>query len=139
MLFNLVQGCTPIHDAVIGATLGYLSLWLINAIYLSTRQQPGVGQGDFKLLAALGGLDWLGRTATAGEPCCGCGAMRYVGTRLVGPQDCLACAAALWQLAGSAGESQPSCDNIPRLAFWVIAPISEQHDEISSYFTFTPG
>nr|CDS58745.1 conserved hypothetical protein [Serratia symbiotica] len=33
MLFNLVQGCTPMHDAVIGATLGYLSLWLINAIY----------------------------------------------------------------------------------------------------------
>lgn len=24
MLFNLVQGCTPLHDAVIGATLGYL-------------------------------------------------------------------------------------------------------------------
>lgn len=33
MLFNLVQGCTPMHDAVIEATLGYLSLWLINAIY----------------------------------------------------------------------------------------------------------
>ncbi|WP_231293080.1 prepilin peptidase [Serratia symbiotica] len=26
--------------------------------YLSTRQQPGVGQGDFKLLAALGA--WIG-------------------------------------------------------------------------------
>lgn len=41
-----------------GLILGYLSLWVVvKVFYLFTRKQ-GMGQGDFKLLAALGA--WLG-------------------------------------------------------------------------------
>ena len=50
---------TPtLADAVIGATAGYLSLWLVYwAFKLATRRE-GMGYGDFKLLAVLGA--WIG-------------------------------------------------------------------------------
>lgn len=41
-----------------GAVAGYLSLWTISTIYKLARGVPGMGNGDFKLLAALGA--WLG-------------------------------------------------------------------------------
>jgi leader peptidase (prepilin peptidase) / N-methyltransferase len=46
------------QDSVIGAILGYISLWLLNFIYRQTKKQNGIGMGDAKLLGALGA--WLG-------------------------------------------------------------------------------
>ena len=45
-------------DAVIGAVAGYMSLWLVYHGYKLLMKQEGMGQGDFKLLAAIGA--WLG-------------------------------------------------------------------------------
>ena len=45
-------------DAVIGAVAGYMSLWLVYHGYKLLTKQEGMGQGDFKLLAAIGA--WLG-------------------------------------------------------------------------------
>ena len=47
-----------LNQAVLGAILGYLSLWCVNWIFKVTRGKEGLGQGDFKLLAAIGA--WLG-------------------------------------------------------------------------------
>lgn len=44
--------------AVWGAVLGYLSLWLVAQAYHLATGKIGMGNGDFKLLAALGA--WLG-------------------------------------------------------------------------------
>ena len=49
------------HDleaAVVGAMLGYLSLWTIYWLFKLVTGKEGMGYGDFKLLAALGA--WLG-------------------------------------------------------------------------------
>jgi leader peptidase (prepilin peptidase)/N-methyltransferase len=51
-------GFVPLRDAVIGAVAGYMSLWLVARTYQLIRKRPGMGEGDFKLLAALGA--WLG-------------------------------------------------------------------------------
>jgi leader peptidase (prepilin peptidase)/N-methyltransferase len=51
-------GFVPLRDAVIGAVAGYMSLWLVARTYQLVRKRPGMGEGDFKLLAALGA--WLG-------------------------------------------------------------------------------
>src|SRR5882757_4982077 len=45
-------------DAVIGATAGYLSLWLVFHAFKLVTGKEGMGYGDFKLFAALGA--WLG-------------------------------------------------------------------------------
>lgn len=45
-------------DAVLGAALGYVLLWLPYAVYLQWRGEVGLGLGDAKLLAAIGA--WLG-------------------------------------------------------------------------------
>ena len=47
-----------LNQAVLGAILGYLSLWTVNWIFKIIRGREGFGQGDFKLLAAIGA--WLG-------------------------------------------------------------------------------
>jgi len=52
------QGFVSFQNSVIGATLGFLSLWLLNYLYRFAKQQEGIGMGDAKLLAALGA--WLG-------------------------------------------------------------------------------
>lgn len=54
-LFNLF---TNSRDAIIGAVAGYSVLWLINRTYQHITKNPGMGHGDFKLLAGLGA--WLG-------------------------------------------------------------------------------
>jgi len=46
------------EDAIIGAFVGYASLWMIAKIFQLLRGYTGMGHGDFKLFAALGG--WLG-------------------------------------------------------------------------------
>lgn len=45
-------------EAVIGAALGYLSLWSIYWVFKIITGREGMGYGDFKLLAALGA--WMG-------------------------------------------------------------------------------
>ena len=66
LLFNGIsgEGLSPSQDSVIGAILGYTSLWLLNSLYRLTKKQDGIGMGDAKLLAALGA--WLGWIALPG-------------------------------------------------------------------------
>lgn len=58
LLANLGGAFSPLPDAVIGAAAGYMSLWLISGAFLLVTGRRGMGNGDFKLLAALGA--WLG-------------------------------------------------------------------------------
>ncbi len=50
-------GVTP-ADALLGASIGYLSLWSIYWVFKLLTGREGMGYGDFKLLAAIGA--WLG-------------------------------------------------------------------------------
>ena len=45
-------------DAILGAALGYLSLWSIYILFKWATGKEGMGYGDFKLLAMLGA--WVG-------------------------------------------------------------------------------
>ena len=45
-------------DAILGAALGYLSLWSIYILFKWITGKEGMGYGDFKLLAMLGA--WVG-------------------------------------------------------------------------------
>jgi len=48
-----------LHDSVIGAMAGYLSLWSIYHVFKLLTGKEGMGYGDFKLLAAIGAfLGW---------------------------------------------------------------------------------
>lgn len=59
LLLNLSQhGFIGLPSAVLGAVLGYLSLWSIYWLYKLATGKEGMGYGDFKLLAALGA--WFG-------------------------------------------------------------------------------
>jgi leader peptidase (prepilin peptidase)/N-methyltransferase len=58
LLLNLNGTLVPLHDAVIGAVAGYMVLWTVNFVFERIRGIPGMGNGDFKLLAALGA--WMG-------------------------------------------------------------------------------
>lgn len=54
-VFNLF--CSA-HEAIIGAIVGYSSLWLVATAFKICTGREGMGYGDFKLFAALGA--WLG-------------------------------------------------------------------------------
>ena len=58
LLANLNSTFVPLQEAVIGAVIGYLCLWLIFWAFKLATGKEGMGYGDFKLLAALGA--WLG-------------------------------------------------------------------------------
>jgi leader peptidase (prepilin peptidase) / N-methyltransferase len=58
LLLNVSALFVPLSAAVIGAALGYLSLWSIFWIFKLVTGKEGMGYGDFKLLAALGA--WFG-------------------------------------------------------------------------------
>lgn len=58
LLVNLDGTFVPLRDAVIGAAVGYLSLWAVYWLFKLVTGKDGIGYGDFKLLAALGA--WLG-------------------------------------------------------------------------------
>ncbi|MDO8909668.1 MAG: A24 family peptidase [Pseudohongiella sp.] len=45
-------------DAVLGAVIGYMSLWTVYQVFKLLTGREGMGYGDFKLLAAIGA--WLG-------------------------------------------------------------------------------
>ncbi len=47
-----------LRSSVIGAMVGYTSLWLVYWVFKLLTGKEGMGYGDFKLLAALGA--WLG-------------------------------------------------------------------------------
>jgi leader peptidase (prepilin peptidase)/N-methyltransferase len=58
LLFNLERVWVPLPTAVIGASAGYLALWLVYWAFKLATGKEGMGYGDFKLLAAIGA--WLG-------------------------------------------------------------------------------
>jgi leader peptidase (prepilin peptidase)/N-methyltransferase len=58
LLVNLNATFVPLDEAVIGAALGYVSLWTIYWVFKLLTGKEGMGYGDFKLLAALGA--WMG-------------------------------------------------------------------------------
>jgi len=62
IVLGLIQGYfeifTSFKESLIGAVAGYWSLWLINTTFRLIRKNDGMGQGDFKLLSALGA--WVG-------------------------------------------------------------------------------
>jgi leader peptidase (prepilin peptidase)/N-methyltransferase len=58
LLVNTQDVFTPLSSAVIGAAVGYLTLWIVYWCFKLITGREGMGYGDFKLLAALGA--WLG-------------------------------------------------------------------------------
>jgi leader peptidase (prepilin peptidase) / N-methyltransferase len=58
LFVNLFGLFVPLHEAVIGAIGGYISLWSVYWAFKLIRGKEGMGYGDFKLLAALGA--WMG-------------------------------------------------------------------------------
>ncbi|MDO4641382.1 MAG: A24 family peptidase [Neisseria sp.] len=58
LIYNLNSEFVPLKQAVLGAIVGYVSLWLLNYIFKKIRGIDGMGGGDFKLFSALGA--WLG-------------------------------------------------------------------------------
>jgi type 4 prepilin peptidase 1 (EC:3.4.23.43). Aspartic peptidase. MEROPS family A24A len=58
LFFSLFQVFVTPQQAVIGALVGYLSLWLLFHVFKLLTGKEGMGYGDFKLLAAGGA--WLG-------------------------------------------------------------------------------
>lgn len=49
---------TTLENVVVGAAVGYGSLWLLAALFKAVRKQDGMGHGDFKLFAVFGA--WFG-------------------------------------------------------------------------------
>ncbi len=58
LLFNISGTFTDLSSAVIGAMVGYLSLWSVYWLFKLATGKEGMGYGDFTLLAAIGA--WLG-------------------------------------------------------------------------------
>jgi leader peptidase (prepilin peptidase)/N-methyltransferase len=59
LIVNLGGAFVPLREAVIGAAVAYLFLWMINAAFKALRGMDGMGYGDFKLFAAVGSfLGW---------------------------------------------------------------------------------
>ena len=58
LLLSIIPVYTNPTDAIIGAALGYLSLWSVYQLFKIATGKEGMGFGDFKLLALLGA--WLG-------------------------------------------------------------------------------
>jgi len=58
LALNLAGTYVDISSAVIGAMVGYLTLWSVFWLFKLATGKEGMGYGDFKLLAALGA--WLG-------------------------------------------------------------------------------
>ena len=61
LLLALLPLFVPAASAILGAALGYLSLWSVYWIFKLLTGKEGMGHGDFKLLAALGA--WMGPVA----------------------------------------------------------------------------
>ena len=61
LLASLVPLFVSPPAAIIGAALGYLSLWSVFWLFKLSTGKEGMGYGDFKLLAALGA--WMGASS----------------------------------------------------------------------------
>ena len=58
LLLNCFGAIVEAEQAILGAVLGYTSFLLLNYMFRLVRGRHGLGQGDMKLLAAIGA--WLG-------------------------------------------------------------------------------
>lgn len=58
LLANTLGLFTDLTSSVIGAAVGYLSLWSVYQLFKALTGKEGMGYGDFKLLGLLGA--WLG-------------------------------------------------------------------------------
>jgi len=58
LLLSLVSMFVAPTIAIVGAAIGYLSLWSVYWLFKLATGKEGMGYGDFKLLAALGA--WMG-------------------------------------------------------------------------------
>ena len=62
MWFGLVGSLIPVFvspsDAIVGAAIGYLSLWSVYHLFRIVTGKEGMGYGDFKLMALFGA--WFG-------------------------------------------------------------------------------
>ena len=58
LFFSLFEFSISPNEAIQGALIGYLSLWLVFHLFKLITGKEGMGYGDFKLLAAGGA--WLG-------------------------------------------------------------------------------
>ncbi|CAG9000205.1 MAG: Type 4 prepilin-like proteins leader peptide-processing enzyme [Candidatus Celerinatantimonas neptuna] len=58
LLINTQQTFVPLSQAVWGAAIGYVFLWLLYWGFKLLTHKEGMGYGDFKLLAAIGA--WFG-------------------------------------------------------------------------------
>jgi leader peptidase (prepilin peptidase)/N-methyltransferase len=58
LLLALLPMFVAAPSAIIGAAIGYLSLWSVYWLFKLITGKEGMGYGDFKLLAALGA--WMG-------------------------------------------------------------------------------
>jgi len=61
LLLSAMSLFVPPAQAIVGATIGYLSLWSVYWLFKLATGKEGMGHGDFKLLAALGA--WMGPAA----------------------------------------------------------------------------
>ncbi|MDE2156963.1 MAG: prepilin peptidase [Xanthomonadaceae bacterium] len=61
LLLALLPMTVDAGSAIIGAAIGYLSLWSVYWLFKLLTGKEGMGYGDFKLLAALGA--WMGPVA----------------------------------------------------------------------------
>jgi leader peptidase (prepilin peptidase)/N-methyltransferase len=58
LLVNIAGTFVPLSDAVIGATVGYMSLFSVFWLFKLFTGKEGMGNGDFKLFALFGA--WIG-------------------------------------------------------------------------------
>jgi len=58
LLFSLAPLFVTAEQAIVGAAVGYLSLWSVYWLFKLLTGKEGMGYGDFKLLGALGA--WFG-------------------------------------------------------------------------------
>ncbi len=61
LLLSLFPLFVDARGAVLGACIGYLSLWSVYWLFKVLTGKEGMGYGDFKLLAALGA--WMGTSS----------------------------------------------------------------------------
>ncbi|WP_300620088.1 A24 family peptidase [Dokdonella sp.] len=61
LLLSLVPVFIEPATAILGAAVGYLSLWSVFWLFKLATGKEGMGYGDFKLLGALGA--WMGATS----------------------------------------------------------------------------
>ncbi|HEX7816109.1 A24 family peptidase [Dyella sp.] len=61
LLLSLLTYFTTPELSIVGAVIGYLSLWSVYWLFKLLTGKEGMGYGDFKLLAAMGA--WMGPAA----------------------------------------------------------------------------